>query len=151
MRRDAGNGVLLMNHDSTEMASLGAAESEVLNIVWELKEATVQQVWAKLPPARPIASVSVQTMLRRLRDKGYVKSRVAGKAHVFSPAIERERVISKKVGDLVDRFFGGDAVALVLHLAKSCRLDQKDIKRLLLLLEIPQRNAATQDLKEAKG
>jgi len=132
------------------MASLGSVESELLNIVWELKEATVQQVWAMLPPARPIASVTVQTMLRRLRDKGYVKSRVAGKAHVYSPAIERERVISRMVGDLVDRFFGGDSVALVLHQAKSRRLDQKDLKRLLLLLENTPRNSATQVQKEAK-
>ena len=118
-----------------ELAALGAAESEVLNIVWELKEATVQQIWEKLPPDRPIASATVQTMLRRLRDKGYVKSRVAGKAHVFSPAIQRERVISKTVGDLVGRFFGGDAVPLVLHLAKSRRIDKEDLKRLQHLLK----------------
>jgi predicted transcriptional regulator len=119
----------------TELAALGAAESEVLSIVWELKEATVQQIWEKLPPGRPIASATVQTMLRRLRDKGYVKSRLAGKAHVFSPAIQRERVISKTVGDLVGRFFGGDAVPLVLHLAKSRRIDKDDLKRLQLLLK----------------
>ncbi len=118
-----------------ELAALGAAESEVLNIVWELKEATVQQIWEKLPPDRPIASATVQTMLRRLRDKGYVKSRVAGKAHVFSPAIQRERVISKTVGDLVGRFFGGDAVPLVLHLAKSRSIDKEDLKRLQHLLK----------------
>jgi predicted transcriptional regulator len=118
-----------------EMAGLGAAESEVLNIVWELKEATVQQIWAKLPPERPIASATVQTMLRRLRDKGYVKSRVEGKAHVFSPAVKREKVISKTVGDLVSRFFGGDAVPLVMHLAKSRQIDQEDLKRLQDLLK----------------
>jgi predicted transcriptional regulator len=121
--------------NQTELPGLGAAESEVLNIVWALKEATVQQIWAKLPPGRPIARASVQTMLRRLRDKGYVKSRVGGKAHVFSPAIERERVISKKVVDLVGRFFGGDAVALVLHCVKSRRIDREDLKRILCLLE----------------
>jgi BlaI family penicillinase repressor len=118
-----------------EMAGLGAAESEVLNLVWELKEATVQQIWAALPPERPIASATVQTMLRRLRDKGYVKSRVVGKAHVFSPAIKRERVISKTVRDLVGRFFGGDAVPLLMHLAKSRQIDEKDLTRLQDLLK----------------
>jgi BlaI family penicillinase repressor len=124
-----------MNHDSTEMAGLGAAECEVLSIVWDLKEATMQQVWGKLPASRPIASVSVQTMLRRLRDKGYVKSRVAGRAHVFSPAIERRRVISKMVEELTSRLFGGDAVALVMHLVKSHRFAREELKRLLRLVE----------------
>ena len=117
------------------MASLGAAEAEILKLVWELKEATVQQIWEKLPPERDIASATVQTMLRRLRDKDYLKSHVVGKAHVFSSAIKPERVISKTVGELVDRFFGGDAVPLVMHLAKHQRMDTADLKRLQDLLK----------------
>jgi predicted transcriptional regulator len=127
--------------DAIEMAGLGAAESEVLNIVWKLKEATVQQIWAELPADRPIASATVQTMLRRLRDKGYVKSKVAGKAHVFSPALNREKVITKTVSDLVSRFFGGDAVPLVMHLAKSRQIDQEDLKRLQDILKETPPNA----------
>lgn len=118
-----------------EIASLGAAETEILKLVWELKEATVQQIWEKLPQERQIASATVQTMLRRLRDKGFLKSRVVGKAHVFSPAIKPERVISKTVGDLLNRFFGGDAVPLVMNLAKDQRLDSADLKRLQDLLK----------------
>jgi BlaI family penicillinase repressor len=118
-----------------QMAGLGAAESEVLRIVWELEEATVQQIWEKLPPGRAIASATVQTMLRRLRGKGYVKSKVVGKAHVFSPAIKRERVIAKTVGDLVGRFFGGDAVPLLMHLAQSRQIDREDLKRMQEMLK----------------
>ena len=118
-----------------EMASLGAAEAEILKLVWELKEATVQQIWEKLPPERDIASATVQTMLRRLRDKGYLKSRVQGKAHVFSPAIKPERVISKSIGDLVDRYFGGNAVPLVMHLARNQGIDAAELKRLQELLK----------------
>lgn len=118
-----------------ELASLGAAEAEILKLVWELQEATVQQIWEKLPPERDIASATVQTMLRRLRDKGYLKSRVEGKAHVFSPAIKPERVISKSVGDLVNRYFSGDAVPLVMHLAKNRGIDNADLQRLQDLLK----------------
>jgi len=118
-----------------EIASLGAAEAEILRIVWELKEGTVQQIWEKLPRERSISSATVQTVLRRLRDKGYVKSDLVGKAHVFSAAIKPERVISKNVDDLVGRFFGGDAVPLVMHLAKSQRIDKDDLRRLQDLLK----------------
>ncbi len=118
-----------------EIASLGAAEAEILKIVWPLNEGTVQQIWEKLPPDRPIASATVQTVLRRLRDKGYVKSTLVGKAHVFSAAIKPERVISKTVDELVGRFFGGDAVPLVMHLAKSRQMDKGDLQRLQELLK----------------
>ena len=120
-----------------EMASLGAAEAEILKIVWELNEATVQQIWEKLPQERNIAPATVQTVLRRLRRKGYVKSSAEGKAHVFSPAIKPEKVISKSVGDFVNRFFGGDAVPLVMHLAKTRKMAREDLKRLQDLLKRP--------------
>lgn len=120
-----------------EIASLGAAESEILRIVWELKEATVQQIWEKVPRERGIAASTVQTVLRRLRQKGYVKSTAFGKAHTFSPAIKPERVISKLVGDLLNRFFGGDSVPLVMHLAKTRKLSREDVRRLQELLRQP--------------
>ena len=130
-----------------EIASLGAAEAEILKIVWELKEGTVQQIWEKLPPDRLITSATVQTVLRRLREKGYVKSTVAGKAHVFSAAIKPERVIAKTVDDLVGRFFDGDAVPLVMHLAKNRQIDKGDLLRLQELLKKQTSQKATKSEK----
>jgi BlaI family transcriptional regulator, penicillinase repressor len=120
-----------------ELASLGAAEAEVLHLLWSLKEATAQQIWDNLPRARVIELGTVQTMLRRLREKGYVKHRVEGKVHVFLPAVKPERVLSKTVGDLLNRFFGGDAVPLMMHLAESRRISRADLKRLEAMLDRP--------------
>jgi BlaI family transcriptional regulator, penicillinase repressor len=59
---------------------------------------------------------------------------VAGKAHIYAPAMKPERVISQKVRDLINRFFGGEAVPLVMHLAKDRKIDQEDLRRLQDLL-----------------
>jgi len=116
------------------MPSLGAAEAEILKLVWDAREATVQEICDRLPPERSIVYATVQTMLRRLREKGFVKRRVEGKAHVFLPAINPDKVISRAVSDLVDLFFGGDAVSLVMHLAKNKKIDRVDLKQLQGLL-----------------
>jgi len=119
---------------TNEMASLGAAEAEILRLVWELKEANAQQIWEALPEGRELAPATVLTVLRRLRQKGFVKSRSIGKAHFFSAAIQPKRVISKTVSELVKRFFGRDAVPLLLHLAETKQIDQEDVKRLQEIL-----------------
>jgi BlaI family transcriptional regulator, penicillinase repressor len=124
----------------TELASLGVAEAEVLQILWSLKEATAQQVWEQLPRDREIEPGTVHTMLRRLREKGYVKHRVEGKAHVFLPAVKPERVLSRTIGQFLDRFFGGDAVPLVMHLAESRRINREDLKRLEEMLKKKQKS-----------
>lgn len=118
-----------------QLASLGAAEAEILQLVWELKEATVQQIFERLPKDRGIAPATVQTVLRRLRDKGYLRSRADGKAHVFSPSVRPETVITKTVKDMVNRFFGGKAAPLMLHLAQSEKLGKDDLAQLRELLD----------------
>ena len=116
------------------LPALSPAETEILRLVWQLGRGTVQQVCNKLPPNRQIVYATVQTLLRRLEKKGYVTHQVKGKAHVFHPAAEREQVIKRTVGDFVDRLFGGDPVALMLHLADNSKLDAGDVKRLKRLI-----------------
>ena len=116
------------------LPALSPAETEVLRIVWQLGRATVQQALDHLPPDRRIAYATVQTLLRRLEKKGYVTHQVEGKAHVFEPAVRREDVIRRTVGDFVDRLFGGDPVPLLLHLADRTDLSAEDVQRLRRIL-----------------
>ena len=45
-------------------------ELEVARLVWDLKNATVRQVYEALPDGRDIDFTTVQTYLRRLEEKG---------------------------------------------------------------------------------
>ena len=117
-----------------EIPALSPAETEILRLVWQLNEATVQEVCDVLPAKRKIAYATVQTMLRRLEKKGYVKHRIQGKAHVFHAAVKSEDVIRRSVGDFLDRLFGGDPVPLMQHLAEHGRISAEDIKRLEKLI-----------------
>ncbi len=117
------------------LAPLSAAESEILQLVWRLGSATVQDVCDTLAKERSVTYATVQTLLRRLEKKGYIGHEVKGKAHLFHPAAKREDVIRRTVKDFVDRLFGGDPVPLLLHLADRSKLKAEDIKRLKELIE----------------
>jgi predicted transcriptional regulator len=102
--------------ESTGLPAVSPAETQVLRIVWESGEATVQDVCDRLPAERNIAYATVQTLLRRLEKKGYLNHQSQGRAHVFFPAVKSEEVIKRTVGDFLDRLFGGDAIPLVQYL-----------------------------------
>jgi len=118
-----------------ELVAVSRAETEVLTIVWHLGQATVQQVADQLPADRGIAYATVQTLLRRLEKKGYIKHRIEGKAHVFIPAARKEQVIQRSVRDFLDRLFGGDPLPLVQHLAAHGHITAEDIERLKDLIK----------------
>lgn len=117
------------------LPALSSAETEILRLVWQSEPVTVQDICDALPKDRDIAYATVQTLLRRLEKKGYVKHEVQGKAHLFSAAVKREQVIKRTVGDFIERLFGGDPLPLMLHLADNSKLDEGDIDELKKLIE----------------
>jgi len=117
------------------LRAISPAETEILRLVWQLDEATVQQILALLPANRKIAYKTVQTLLRRLEKKGYVKHKIRGKAHVFFPAVKREKVIKRTVLEFLDRLFGGDPKPLMQFLAEDGYINAQDIERLRRLIE----------------
>jgi BlaI family penicillinase repressor len=110
--------------------AMSPAETEVLRLVWDSKEATVQQVYDSLPINRKVTYVTVATLLRRLEEKGYLKHRVRGKAFVYTPSAKKEEVIKRTIGDLVQRLFGGNPVPLMQHLALHSEISDEEIEKL---------------------
>ena len=117
-----------------KLPAVSPAETEILRLVWQLDKATVQEVCGKLPVKRKITYATVQTLLRRLERKGYLKHRIRGKAHVFFAAVKSEKVIKRSVSDFLDRLFGGDPVPLMQYLAEHGKIDADDIEKLKELI-----------------
>lgn len=117
------------------LPTLSPSETEILSLVWQLDKATVQEVCDNLPTERKIAYATVQTLLRRLEKKGYLKHHIRGKAYVFIPAVKRELVIKRSVGDFLQRLFGGDPIPLMQYLAQHGKINTEDIEKLKKLVD----------------
>ncbi|MBN1362048.1 MAG: BlaI/MecI/CopY family transcriptional regulator [Sedimentisphaerales bacterium] len=118
----------------SKLPRMSPAETEILQLLWQLGEATVQQTCDRLPRRRKIAYATVQTLLRRLENKGYITHRTEGKAHVFLPVAKREDVIKRSVSDFVNRLFGGDPIPLMHYLAEHGKISADDIEELKRLV-----------------
>ncbi|HUS73838.1 MAG TPA: BlaI/MecI/CopY family transcriptional regulator [Sedimentisphaerales bacterium] len=117
-----------------KLPAVSPAETEILRLVWQLDKATVQEVCDSLPVKRKITYATVQTLLRRLERKGYLRHHIRGKAHVFFGAVKSDKVIKRSVNDFLDRLFGGDPVPLIQCLAEHGKIDADDIEKLKQLI-----------------
>ncbi|MHC4400433.1 MAG: BlaI/MecI/CopY family transcriptional regulator [Planctomycetota bacterium] len=109
---------------------LPKSELEIARIVWDLGEATVRQVSEALPEDRGLDFWTVQTYLRRLKAKGYLKTRRQGRTNVYSPRVPPDRVIGEAIADFLDRVFDGEALPLFQHLIRDRGLREEEIDRL---------------------
>lgn len=119
----------------TERAPLSKGETEVARQLWELGKATVRQVHEAFPPDRGIDFTTVQTYLRRLHAKGYVRAWLDGRIRVYAPSVKRKTVIRETVNDLVDRLFGGETVPLMRHLIEERGIGEEELGELRKLLD----------------
>ncbi len=114
--------------------ALSKSETEVARIVWDLKSATVRQVFEAMPNSRQVEYKTVQTYLRRLESKGYVNAEKSRRSTVYSPRIRPAQVIKETVNDFVDRLFDGEALSLVEHLVRE-KVTPDEVLRLKKLLK----------------
>lgn len=114
---------------------LSKGEIEVARAVWELGEATVGQVFQWFSEDRRMDYAAVQTYLRRLETKGYVRARRCGRSKVYQPKVEATQVIRETVDDLKTRLFGGAALPLMLHLIEQRGITPAETQQLRQALD----------------
>jgi len=111
------------------------AELRLMEVLWGKDRATVAEVVEALPQDVPLAYSSVLTTLRILENKGYLKHRKEGRAFIYRPVVDRERVREKAVTRLLQRFFGGSPEQLMLSLVERRKLNPEQLKRLRKRIE----------------
>ncbi len=115
--------------------SLGDLESDVMGVVWEIGEATVQDVQRALEPRRPLAYTTVMTVMSRLAQKGFLQRRKEGRAYVYAPAASQERYAGSQLRSLVRRLYEGASGKAIAHLLETDdNVSQQELERLEALI-----------------
>ena len=116
-------------------APLTDVELEIMQVLWDLEQGTVREVYEVLRERRQVAYTTVMTMMGILEEKGHVRRRKEGRAFLYTPARPRQKVIASMVDEFVGRVFGGSAKPLVLGLAKDKKLSAEDLREIERMLK----------------
>jgi predicted transcriptional regulator len=117
-------------------STISETELDILKVLWEQGPGTVREVNALLrKQGRRWAYTTVLTLLQRLEAKGYVASDKSGLAHVFRPAVSRERLLRQRLKDLANQLCEGTATPLVLALVEGQRFTPGEIQQFRELLD----------------
>lgn len=110
--------------------SLGPLETEILNIVWELGEATVKDIHDRIlaDPDRELAYTSVTTVLNRLTKKGWLTCSKKGRAFSWQPLVSLEEARAIESYERLNRFLAVSNPDVVASFAD--RLDTASLDRL---------------------
>jgi len=91
--------------------NLSRRERQIMDILYELGEATAQDVMQRLPD--PPSYSAVRAMLRKLEDKGHIQHKEVGAKYVFYPVVNHEQASRNAISRLVKTFYDGSAAQAV--------------------------------------
>ena len=101
-----------------------------MEIVWRKGSATVADVVEALEGKDGAAYTTILTMMRILRAKGYLSCRKSGRAHIFTPKVNRETAARKAVRQVLTKFFAGSPGELVLSFLREEEISPKELETL---------------------
>ncbi len=107
-----------------------AAEMRLLQILWDRKEATVEDVVNAHPAKSRPNYKTTQTLLRIMEQKWFITHESRGRVFVFKPSVSRKAIDDISVQTLVSRNFRGSAAGLLSNLMEATPFKKKDLDEL---------------------
>jgi predicted transcriptional regulator len=105
---------------------LGETEMEVLQHVWDLRQATVADVQERILKHRKVAYTTIMTVMKNLAEKGYLQYEKDGATYVYSAARPPAEVQQTLLDQLVQKVFRGSPLALVQTLVRHEHLSDEE-------------------------
>lgn len=120
---------------SKPFKSISEAELAVLEVLWKAP-AGPNELMEKLAKKGPDwAYTTVQTLLHRLLEKGFVTRARKGVTQVYTASVDREELVAQHVSDLAERLCQGAMSPLLASLVKTKRFSKSELTRFRAILD----------------
>ena len=113
---------------------LTKAEEQVMQLLWQLKEAIVKDIIERMPLPKP-AYNTVSTVIRVLEGKGFIDHKAYGNSHVYFPLISEAQYKKFTFDKMMSNYFSNSYQSLVSFIANEKKLDIQQLDELTKLIE----------------
>ena len=117
-----------------QIKELTKAEEQVMQLLWQLKEAIVKDIIELMPEPKP-AYNTVSTVVRVLEGKGFIDHKAYGNSHVYFPLISEAQYKKFTFDKMMSSYFSNSYESLVSFIANDKKLDLQQLDELSKLIE----------------
>lgn len=112
---------------------LTKAEEQFMQILWELEEASVQDIIDQLPEPKP-AYNTVSTIIRILETKEFVAHKAKGRGYIYFPLVSKTIYTNQSLQKIMDGYFGGSFKSMVSFFVNKNEVDFKELDTILKII-----------------
>ncbi|MCA9139720.1 MAG: BlaI/MecI/CopY family transcriptional regulator [Planctomycetales bacterium] len=125
----------MADDESNVPKELSRSEWKVMGIVWSMQKAMAREVYTVAGEQFDWSPATVKTLLKRLVDKGYLKTTQVGNGFVYRPSRTAIASLRSAADTLLSNAIDGTTGPLLQHMVKSSSLTHDDLDELQQLIE----------------
>ena len=114
---------------------LGKLQKAIMDTVWRLEEATVQQVLEGLGRKKKPAYTTILSAMQKLERLGWLRHRQEGRTYVYRATRTRQQEGQQALRKFVDQVFQSDPLLLFQHLLEDQALRPEDLAELKRMID----------------
>lgn len=108
---------------------LSKAEEQLMQYLWELGKAFLNDLIEKYPEPKP-ASSTVATLLKRMKEKGYINYEQMGRSRRYYPLVKKSDYFSQHINNLIKKFFDDSPSTFASFFTRETDLSDKELEEL---------------------
>ena len=115
---------------------LANSELAIVDLLWDNERLTARQIREQLYSSSSKAQHgTVQRLLQRLEEKGYIERDRSQFVQQFMAKMSRQTYAGKQLESLAAKLTGGSLAPLITHLVEEKKISREEIERLRAILD----------------
>ena len=116
------------------MEQLTKAEEKVMQILWKLKSAFVKDIIEQMPDPKPPYN-TISSVVRILREKGFVDFKAYGKTYEYFPAVSKLAYKKYTFGQMLRNYFDGSYETMVSYMVDEEPVSEREISEIKQIID----------------
>lgn len=108
---------------------LSRTEEQLMRYLWKLEKAFMKDFIEQYDDPKP-ATTTIATLLKRMKDKGFIDYKVFGKSREYFPLVSKSEYFSKHFRGLINNFFGNSAATFASFFTQATDLSAEELEAL---------------------
>ncbi|KYG84538.1 penicillinase repressor [Roseivirga seohaensis] len=114
--------------------NLSKSEEQLMNYLWKLKKAFMKDLLTEFPEPKP-ATTTVATLLKRMKDKGFVDYKLFGNSREYYPLVRKSEYFSLHLKGLIKDFFNDSSTQFASFFTNETDLSTEELEDLKKMID----------------
>jgi BlaI family transcriptional regulator, penicillinase repressor len=114
---------------------LSKTEEKLMELIWKQEKIFMKDLIENFSDPKP-ATTTIATLLKRMRDKGFVGYTLYGNSREYYPLVKKTDYFSKHVKRIIKHYFNDSALQFASFFTSSSNLTSSELEELKKIVDL---------------